>query len=338
MICAVVTAEEFSGVAVVVPCHNEETTVARVVREFGAALPGARVTVVDNASSDNTATAAAAAGADVIFEPRPGKGRAMRRLFADVEADCYLMVDGDCTYDASSAPAMVRKVLHDGVDMVVGARVADQTKGAEYRRGHRFGNAVLTWIFRQLFKLPIVDTLSGYRALSRRFVKTFPAGARGFDVEAELNAHAAVIEVPVAEVPTRYVARPEGSVSKLSTISDGWRILKRNLRLFRDARPTLAFGLLALPLFLISLVLVGRAVLEYWHTGRVLYFPSLIAGVGAFVVAAELWVAGLVMERIARNRNEVVRIAYLGIPRWSSAWSPAPEHVIDLDSMTSTTR
>jgi hypothetical protein len=271
----------------------------------------------------------------VIFEPRPGKGRAMRRLFADVEADCYVMVDGDCTYDASAAPVMVRKVLHDGVDMVVGARVADQAKGAEYRRGHRFGNAVLTWIFRQLFKLPIVDTLSGYRVLSRRFVKSFPAGARGFDVEAELNAHAAVIEVPVSEVPVRYLARPEGSVSKLSTVSDGYRILKRNLRLFRDARPTLAFGLLAAPLFILSVLLVGRAVLEYWNTGRVLYFPSLIAGVGAFVVAAELWVAGLVMERITRNRNEVVRIAYLGVPRWSSTISAGAQRGVDLKSVTS---
>jgi glycosyltransferase involved in cell wall biosynthesis len=308
-------AEVRPRVAVLVPCHNEEHAIATVVRAFRTALPGAEVTVADNASTDRTAELARAAGARVISEPRQGKGFAVRRLFTDVEADCYVLVDGDATYEALAAPDLVRIVLADGVDMVVGARVSEAGDATAYRRGHRLGNAVLTWIFHRLFKLPIEDTLSGYRVLSRRFVKSFPAGSTGFDVEAELNAHAAVVGVPVSEVRTRYIARPEGSESKLDTYRDGWHILRRNLRLFRDARPSLAFSLLALPWLLVAIYLVARAGQGYLDTGTVPHFPSLIAGVGSFIVAANLWVAGLVMERVTRNRNEVIRIAYLGIPR-----------------------
>lgn len=299
------------NVAVVIPCHNEEASVGIVVADFAAALPGATIVVADNASTDGTADAARAAGAQVVVEPRPGKGLAVRRLLADVEADCYVMVDGDATYDAASAPALVQLVLGGGNDMVNGARAADATSAGTYRRGHALGNAVLTWIFQKLFRLPLQDTLSGYRAMSRRFVKSFPTGATGFEIEAELNAHAATLGVPVAELQTRYGARGEGSQSKLNTYRDGVRILRRNLRLFRDARPWLAFLVLALPWALAAAPLLWIAFSEYFQTGLVTRFPSLVAGTGFLVIALVIAVSGLIMERITRNRTEVVRLAYL---------------------------
>jgi glycosyltransferase involved in cell wall biosynthesis len=305
---------QWTGVAVVVPCHNEERAVATVVHDFHTALPGATVVVVDNASTDTTRQRASDAGAIVLHEPRAGKGYAVRRLFSDVEADAYVLVDGDATYDASAAPEMVALVLEHGVDMVNGARVGDAAQRAAERAGHSLGNRALSWIFRSLFRLALADTLSGYRVMSRRFVKSFPSRARGFEIETELNVHCAAVDASVVEVPTRYRLRPEGSVSKLSTYGDGYRILRRNLRLFRDARPLLAFSLLALPWFALAVVLVQAAVREYVRTGQVTRFPSLIAGVAAFVVAVQLVVSGMVLERVTRSRDEAVRLAYLAVP------------------------
>lgn len=306
-------------VAVLVPCHDEERTVAQVVEAFRSALPEALVVVGDNASTDRTAELARAAGAEVITEQRKGKGMMVRRLMADVDADCYVLVDGDATYDPWAAPAMVDKVLNERLDMVNGSRIASDDEQAAYRRGHRLGNAVLTWIFQRLFGLPLADTLTGYRAFSRRFVKSFPSNATGFEIEAELNAHAALLGVPVGEVDTVYVARPSGSSSKLSTYRDGLRILRLNLRLFRDARPLLSFSLLALPWLLATVLLLIRPVTEYLDTGLVARFPSLIAGVGTFLVSLNLWAAGLVMERVSRNRVEVVRLRYLALPAPAAA-------------------
>jgi glycosyltransferase involved in cell wall biosynthesis len=300
-------------VCVLVPCHNEERTVEQVVTAFRQALPEALVVVGDNASTDRTAELARAAGARVVTEPRKGKGLMVRRLLADVDADCYVMVDGDATYDATAAPALVDMVFGQQLDMVTGARATPDHELTAFRRGHRLGNAVLTWIFHRLFGLPLVDTLSGYRAFSHRFVKSFPAAARGFEIEAELNAHAALLGVPVGELETTYLARPEGSQSKLSTYRDGLRILRLNLRLFRDARPLLSFCLLALPWLLATVPLVVRPVVEYLDTGLVPRFPSLIVGVGTFLVALNLWAAGLVMERVSRNRAEAVRLRYLAL-------------------------
>ncbi|HCK78735.1 MAG TPA: glycosyl transferase, partial [Actinobacteria bacterium] len=212
-------------IAVVIPCFNEEKTVGRVVEDFLRVLPDCIVVIADNNSTDDTARAARAAGAIVITERRRGKGMAVRKLLADVDAECFVMVDGDATYDAASAIEMTRLVLEESYDMVIGVRKTPEDGGEEYRSGHRFGNAILTWIFKSLFGLPISDTLSGYRAMSRRFAKTFPGSPEGFEVEAELNVHAAVMEAPVAEVPTTYIARPIGSSSKLRTYRDGWRIL-----------------------------------------------------------------------------------------------------------------
>lgn len=300
---------EYPDVAVVIPCHNEEVAIQGVIGDFRRSLPGARIVVLDNASTDDTAEAARLAGADVIFERRQGKGRAVRRLLADVEAGIYVLADGDATYDASAAPEMVRRCREDGCDMVVSERIGGSQES--YRRGHRLGNAFLTWIFDRLFSLPLGDTLSGYRALSRRFAKSFPTAARGFEIEAELNAHAALLEVPVSEVQAPYSPRPEGSQSKLSTYRDGARILRRNLRLFRDARPLLAFSIIALPFALSALVLLGIPLFEYLNTDMVSRFPSLIVGIGAFLVALNLVVSGMVLERVTRNRNEATRLAYL---------------------------
>ncbi|MEI2619926.1 MAG: glycosyltransferase family 2 protein [Candidatus Nanopelagicales bacterium] len=302
------------SIALVIPCHNEEATVGLVIAGMREWLPSCSIYVADNNSSDRTAEMARAAGAEVITESRAGKGFAVRRLLADVDADCYVMVDGDNTYEPSAAPAMVDLVLCQQMDMVNGARVIGSESGRAYRRGHALGNAILTWIFQRLFSLPLVDTLSGYRVMSRRFVKSFPAGSTGFEIEAELNAHAATLGVPVGEVPTEYRERPEGSHSKLSTYRDGWRILKLNLRLFRDARPNRAFVLLAVPWLLLAGILILIPVSEYLRTEWVSRVPTLIAGVGCLVVAALLIVAGMILERIARNRVEALRLQYLMIP------------------------
>lgn len=298
------------GVAVVVPCHNEEASIGSVIDSFRRYLPGCQVVVADNESTDATAEVAVQHGAVVLHEPRKGKGFAVRRLFADVDADCFVMVDGDHTYDAEAAPEMVQLVQDGGVDMVNGVRISED-QGETYRRGHALGNSVLSWIFRSLFRLDLEDTLSGYRVLSRRFVKSFPTNASGFEIEAELNAHAAVLNVPVAEVPSSYRARPDGSESKLSTYSDGWRILRRNLRLFRDARPALAFLLLSLPWFVVALTLMAVPVYEYLTTGLVARFPSLIVGVGFLTVGVFLIIAGLGMQRTALTRVELCRLFYL---------------------------
>lgn len=317
----------YTGVAIVIPCHNEQQTISEVIEGFRSYLPGAQIVVVDNASTDATAQVAVDAGARVIIEPRPGKGRAVRRLLSDVEAECYVLVDGDATYDASSAPTMVRLVMEDGIDMVVGRRVTLETTTAAYRRGHQLGNAVLTWIFATLFGLrEITDTLSGYRVMSRRLVKSFPVASTGFEIEAELNAHAATMEVPIAEVPTHYAERPTGSESKLSTYRDGLRILRRNLHLFRDARPLLAFSVLAIPWLLVAVIGIGVPLAEYIQTGLVLRFPTLIVGCFALVMAAGTILVGMVLARATRNRTEAVRLAYLAIP---SAWSQT-HHAVDL--------
>lgn len=305
---------DYSRVAVIVPCHNEERTIGEVIDGYARALPGCAVVVADNRSTDNTAAVALAHGAQVLSESRAGKGYAVRRLLADVEADCYVMIDGDATYDPEAAPALVELVLHRGVDMVNGARVVAGEHKEAYRPGHALGNIMLTWIFQKLFKLQLRDTLSGYRVMSRRFVKSFPTGAAGFEIEAELNAHAATLGVPIDEVDTPYFARPEGSESKLNTYRDGARILRRNLRLFRDARPTLAFALLSLPWIVVAAVLLWVAVAEYLSTGLVERFPSLIAGVGALTVGGLILLTGLILERVTRNRIEANRLSYLSFP------------------------
>jgi len=301
------------GVAVIVPCFNEEKAIGTVVSTFRSVLPNALIVVADNRSTDETASRARDAGALVVQESRRGKGYALRRLFADVDAECYLMVDGDDTYDPGAAPSLIERVTQDGFDMAIGSRVPPDGEDS-YRPGHLLGNRALSWIFRVLFRLDLDDTLSGYRALSRRFVKSFPTGASGFEIEAELNAHAAFLNVPVCELPSAYRARAEGSESKLSTFGDGWRILRRNLALFRDARPALAFLILAIPWFAVGLALVLRPLVEFLDTGLVARFPSLIVGTALLLVGTLSIVAGIIMQRTALNRVEFCRLSYLSYP------------------------
>lgn len=300
-------------IAVVIPCHNEAPSIASVIRDYQQALPDAIIVVADNASTDNTAEIARDCGAQVVFESRPGKGRAVRKLFADVDADIYVLVDGDGECDPAAAPEMVQLVANGTCDMVVGRRM-EPDDATSYRRGHRLGNAMLTWIFQKLFGLNITDTLSGYRVMSRRMVKSLPSRATGFEIEAELNAHAAVVGVNVAEVPTSFVGRPFGDESKLNTYRDGIRILRLNLRLFRDARPSLAFSALALPWVAATLWCLYVVINNYIAAGQVISLPNLMAGFIAFMVALMVGMAGITMERITRNRNEAVMLVYLMYP------------------------
>lgn len=303
-------------VAVIIPCYNEAPAIGKVIDGFRGYLPDAHFYVADNASSDNTADVARAHGATVIYEARRGKANAVLRLFADVDADMFIMVDGDGTYDPSAAPQLVDLVLNGGYDHVNVARAEDTGAQAAYRPGHRLGNKMLTLIFQRLFGLPITDSLSGYRGFSRRFAKTFASPGGGFSLEAELNVHTAELNMPFREMSASYFDRIEGTVSKLNTYKDGITILRRNLQLFTDARPVTSFNLMAAPWFVISVYFVLTAVIDYWtNHGYVLKVPSLVAGVSAFVVAINLVIAGLIMKRIARTRVDNLRLRYLSIGR-----------------------
>ncbi len=297
-------------VAVVVPCRDEALTIAEVVTSFREVAPTAEIVVADNGSTDGTAAAAAAAGARVVYEPRAGKGRAIRRLFADVDADCYVMVDGDATYDPSTLPQMVAEVFEHNTDMVVAKRVGQD--GA-FRAGHSHGNRILSWTFRRLFRISLDDTLSGYRALSRRFVKTFPILSAGFEVETDLNAHAASLGLSYREIDSAYKSRPVGSESKLSTWTDGVRILRRLLRLFRDWRPMLTFSLLGLAMIAVSAAVAAPVVIDFVDTGLVERMPTLLVAAATSIIGFGLIAVGIVLERIAQVRLEVTRLLYLSL-------------------------
>jgi len=300
-------------VALLVPCRNEAATVAEVVAAFRRSLPQAQCHVLDNASDDGTAELACQAGAVVHPVPLRGKGNVVRRAFADIEADVYVMVDGDATYDAEAAPRLVRRLLEEGLDMVVGARV-DQDPAA-YRAGHRFGNRLLTRCVGLLFGNSFQDMLSGYRVFSRRYVKSFPAHAAGFEIETELAVHALQLRMPVAEVPTRYFARPEGSTSKLNTWRDGARILATILRLFKAERPLLFFSIIAAASMLLSLVLAVPLLLTFLETGLVPRLPTAVLCSGLALLAALALACGLILDTVTRGRVEAKRLAYLAIPR-----------------------
>jgi glycosyltransferase involved in cell wall biosynthesis len=299
-------------IAVLVPCYNEEVAIPRVVAAFRAALPQATVYVYDNNSRDRTREAARAAGAVVRTEPLQGKGHVVRRMFADIEADAYLLVDGDDTYDASAAPEMVRLLLEDRLDMVTGVRVTDAT--AAYRRGHRFGNAMLTGMVRRIFGNRISDMLSGYRAFSRRFVKSFPALAEGFETETEFTVHALELKLPVGEVETAYKERPEGSASKLRTYSDGFRILRTIVLLVQRERPLTFFGVAGLVLLLAGLGIFVPVLVEYLRTGLVPRLPTAVLSTGLVLLSFLSFVCGLILDTVTRGRMEAKRIAYLSHP------------------------
>ena len=299
-------------VAVLIPCYNEQSAIGQVVRDFRGALPGSTIYVYDNNSSDSTIEAAREAGAVVRDERRQGKGNVVRRMFADVEADVYVLVDGDATYDAASAPTMVRRLVDEQLDMVVGCRV--HTAEEAYRRGHRFGNAMLTGFVRWLFGKSFTDILSGYRVFSRRFIKSFPALSRGFETETELTVHALELRMPVAEVETPYGVRPQGSASKLSTYRDGLRILRLILALYKYERPLTFFAVLAAGLAGGSIALGIPIVLEWVRTGLVPRFPTAILATGTMILAWLALTAGFVLEGVTRGRQELKRLVYLQTP------------------------
>lgn len=299
-------------VALLVPCHNEATTIAQVVDGFRRSLPAARCHVFDNRSSDATAAIARDAGAEVHPVALRGKGNVVRRAFADIEADVYVMVDGDATYEAAAAPRLVQRLLDEGLDMVVGARV-DQDPAA-YRAGHRFGNRLLTGCVGLLFGDSFEDMLSGYRVFSRRYVKSFPAHAAGFEIETELAVHALQLRMPVAEIATAYGARPEGSTSKLNTWRDGARILATIVRLFKSERPLLFFSIGAIATLLLALLLAAPLLVTYLETGLVPRFPTAILCSALALLAALLLGCGLILDTVTRGRIEAKRLAYLAIP------------------------
>ena len=277
-------------VAVLLPCYNEEAAIVQTVAGFRAALPGADIYVYDNNSTDGTVEAAARAGAIVRTEKMQGKGHVVRRMFADVEADIYVMADGDATYDAAAAPALVAKLLDEQLDMVVGARKSEVDEA--YRRGHAIGNRLFTGLLSSLFGRSFSDIFSGYRVFSRRFVKSFPALSRGFETETEISVHALELAMPVGEVVTAYGARPEGSVSKLSTYGDGWRILKTILHLYRIERPVLFYGSFSLFLAALAIVLAVPLAITYFETGLVPRFPTAILATGLILLSALSFLPG----------------------------------------------
>lgn len=296
-------------VAVLLPCYNEEAAIAQTVRDFRAALPDATIYVFDNNSSDRTAAVAAEAGAIVRTERMQGKGNVVRRMFADVDADIYVMADGDATYEAAAAPALVARLVDEQLDMVVGARKSEVE--AAYRRGHRLGNAMLTGMLARLFGRSFSDILSGYRVFSRRFVKSFPVLSAGFEIETEISVHALELRMPVSEVVTAYAARPDGSESKLSTYRDGWRILNTIIRLYRHERPLLFFGAISALLALVALVLGTPLILTFAKTGLVPRFPTAILVTGLMIIAAMSLMCGLILDTVVRGRLEVRRLSYL---------------------------
>jgi glycosyltransferase involved in cell wall biosynthesis len=299
-------------IAVLIPCYNEEAAIGEVVREFRAALPGAAIRVYDNHSTDRTVELALAEGAHVSHEPLRGKGNVVRRMFADIEADVYVLVDGDGTYKAESAPKMIQMLLAEGLDMVTGNRVT--TSEAAYRRGHKFGNVMLTGIVGSIFGKRITDMLSGYRVFSRRFVKSFPALSSGFETETELTIHALELRMPLGEVETPYRDRMEGSTSKLHTYKDGWHILFTIVTLVKEERPLQFFSLAAAILFVTGFGISIPIFTEFHRTHLVPRFPTAILSTGMVLMSFLSLVCGLVLDSTARGRKEVKRLAYLSIP------------------------
>jgi glycosyltransferase involved in cell wall biosynthesis len=296
-------------IAVLVPCYNEERTVPDVIAGFRAALPTAEIYVYDNNSTDGTVQAARAAGAVVRTESHQGKGHVVRRMFADIEADVYVLVDGDATYDAPSAERMVASLLENNLDMVVGVRV--DREEAAYRSGHRTGNRLITGFVAHVFGRSIGDMLSGYRVFSRRFVKSFPVLSGGFEIETELTVHALELELPVAEIRTPYYARPEGSASKLNTWRDGFRILRTILRMYRAERPLPLFGAIGIALAIMAIGLAIPLIVTYLEQGTVPRFPTAILSTGLILLACLSFVCGLILDTVTRGRRETKRLVYL---------------------------
>jgi glycosyltransferase involved in cell wall biosynthesis len=304
-------AAPMTQIAVILPCYNEDAAVGKTVRDFRAALPSAKVYVYDNNSKDKTVEVAREAGAIVRTEMRQGKGNVMRRMFADVEADIYVLADGDDTYDASAAPVLIRKLIEEGLDIVTGRRV--HSEAAAYRAGHVWGNKMLTGLTSMMFNVKLGDTLSGYRVMSRRFVKSFPFTAEGFGIETELTVHAVRLLMPMAEVDTAYKERPVGSVSKLSTYRDGFKILFTIAQMLREERPLLFFSAIAAVFAGVAMSFGASIVIEYVQTGLVPRLPTALLATGLMVIAFLALMSGLILDTVTRGRWANKRLAYLSM-------------------------
>lgn len=299
-------------IAVLIPCYNEEKPITQVVTDFGHALPTAKIYVYDNNSSDGTMSAARAAGAVVRSELQQGKGNVVRRMFSDIDADLYVLVDGDNTYEAQAAPHLINILLDKKLDMVSGCRVTEIKEA--YRPGHRFGNWMLTELVATIFGRRTSDMLTGYRVFSRRFVKSFPALSRGFEIETELTVHALELRMPIADVETVYVDRLPGSDSKLNTVRDGIRILRMIILLVKEERPFQFFGAIGVLLAFLSIGLGYPVIVEYIQTGLVPRFPTAILASTLMVMAVLTVMAGLILDTVTLGRREMKRLAYLALP------------------------
>jgi glycosyltransferase involved in cell wall biosynthesis len=298
-----------SRIVVLVPCYNEEAAIGKVVADFRAALPDARIYVYDNNSTDRTVEAATKAGAVVRREQHQGKGRVVRRMFTDIEADIYVLVDGDATYDAPSAPKMIAQLVTDRLDMVCAVRI--DREEAAYRPGHRAGNRMLTGFVAHVFGQSFTDMLSGYRVFTRRFVKSFPALSGGFEIETELTVHALELELPVGEMKTPYYSRPQGSASKLSTWRDGYRILRTVLRLYRAERPLPLFTGFGISLGIVAIGIAIPIFVTYLEDGTVPRLPTAILSTGLMLLAFLAVACGLILDTVTRGRRELKLLAYL---------------------------
>lgn len=308
---------EYRGlnIALIVPCFNEEKSIAQVIKDFRLAMPALCIYVFDNNSNDHTRKIALECGAIVINVPLKGKGNVVRRMFADVEADVYVMVDGDATYDASAVTKLVDKLVDEHLDMVVGCRQTPSELASQaYRHGHQWGNHLLTQSVVSIFGGNFTDMLSGYRAFTRRYVKSIPALSHGFEIETELTVHALELRMPYGELSTNYGSRPEGSESKLSTYKDGWKILITIMRLYISERPFSFFGLIALLIAIIAIAIAIPVVFEFIHTGVVPRFPTAILSASMMVCALLSFACGLILDNVTRGRHEMKRLIYLGIP------------------------
>lgn len=298
------------NIAVIIPCFNEEISISKVIREFQSKLPEAKIFVFDNNSTDNTIVEAKKAGANVFSCPYKGKGNVIRQAFADIEADYYIMIDGDNTYEVTKSPEMLKLLIENNLDMVVGKRV-DNNNPLAYRTGHRFGNKMLTFFVNFIFGKSFTDMLSGYRVFSRRFVKSFPVMSQGFEIETELNVHSLEMKMNVAEIDTIYSDRMEDSFSKLSTYKDGFKILFMIINLFRYKKPLLFFSIISLFLIFVSFLIATPVILHYISTGLVPRFPSAFLSLGLVIIAIMLFCCGLILDSVARAKLEIKKLFFL---------------------------
>jgi len=305
------TRSQTLSIAVLLPCYNEAATIGAVVRGFKAALPHAQIHVYDNNSTDGTALHAMLAGASVVRERRQGKGHVVRRMFADIEADVYLMADGDGTYAPEDGEELIRTLVTERADMVIGTRRGVHSDAG--RNGHAFGNRIFNSLYRAIFGPDFTDIFSGYRAFSRRFVKSFPAVSSGFEIETEMSVHASRLKLPVAELELDYGRRPEGSHSKLSTFKDGGKILWMFAMLMKETRPFAFFGLISAFSMLSSMGFMAPVLTEYFETGLVTRMPTWVLSLALMMISFMLFTAGLILDSVARSRAEQLRIQYMAV-------------------------